>query len=57
MPSTPPFHTVEPGKPHVYHNNSACHDGQDIKKPHWRPTAGVGRRLCEECARLNRLGR
>lgn len=57
MPAVAPFHTVEPGKPHVYHNNSACHDGKDIHPLHRRSGPGVGRRLCEECARLNRQGR
>jgi hypothetical protein len=56
MPQVPPFHTVEPGKPHVYHNNAACHDAHDIKPPHLRPGTGTDRRLCEECARLNQLG-
>ena len=57
MPSTPPFHTVEPGKPHVYHSNSACRDGKDIEYPHWRSGEGAGRSPCKECQRLNSDGR
>lgn len=57
MPYTPPFHTVEPGAPHVYHNNSACNDGKAIKPQHWRSGEGYGRRRCERCAQLNAEGK
>jgi hypothetical protein len=31
MPHIEPFHTVEEGKPVVYHNNSECADGKRIE--------------------------
>ena len=46
------YHTVEPGAPHVYHDNANCPDGKQIKPEHYRTGQGVGRRLCEECEKL-----
>jgi len=57
MPRISPFHTVEEGKPVVYHNNSACADGKRIKPEHYRTGTGIGRRLCDECERLNEEAR
>ena len=41
------YHTVEPGAPHVYHNDSDCPDGKRIKPEHYR----VGRVRAADCAR------
>jgi len=57
MPYTSSFHTVEPGAPHVFHNNSACQDGKNIRREHQRPGPGEGRRLCERCSKLNAEGK
>jgi len=57
MPYRSPFHTIKPGEPHVYHNNSGCRDGKDIEYPHWRGGEGTGRSLCKECERLNSEGK
>jgi hypothetical protein len=57
MPRTRPFHTSEPETAPVYDNNSECFDGQKIKPEHYVEGEGVGRRLCDVCADLNRRGR
>jgi hypothetical protein len=57
MPRVTPFHTSETETPAVYHNNSACHEGKQIKPQHRVPGEGVGRRLCEVCADLNAKGK
>jgi hypothetical protein len=55
MPYTDPFYTSE-HEPHpVYHNNSACGDGQRIiRDGHKVDGEGVDRTLCEDCARRNK---
>lgn len=57
MPKVPAFHTSEPETPAVYHNNSACDEGKKIKPEHRVDGEGVGRRLCEVCAKLNAEGK
>jgi hypothetical protein len=56
MPPVYPYHTSESETPAVFHNNSACDDGQRIKKEHLQSGEGVGRRLCERCEELNDNG-
>ncbi|MGA2471441.1 MAG: hypothetical protein ABSG64_12215 [Solirubrobacteraceae bacterium] len=56
MPHTLPFHSIKPGRPQVFHNNTACEEGKRAEGPHWCAGDG-GRRLCEVCARLNAEGR
>jgi hypothetical protein len=60
MPKVPAFHTnsqeYPPSHRNVYHDNSACKDGQDIKS--WHRVSGDGNRpRCDECSRLAREGR
>lgn len=55
MPQTSPFHTNSPeyGPKHrnVYHDNSECGYGKEIKS--WHRVAGTGNRpRCDECIRL-----
>lgn len=57
MPKVSAFHTSEPETPAVYHNNSACDEGKKIKPEHRVDGEGVGRRLCEVCAKLNAEGK
>lgn len=40
----------------VYHNNTSCNTGNNIEREYLRSGTG-NRRLCEECARLNRQRR
>jgi hypothetical protein len=56
MPLTSPYHTNDPETPNVFHNNSACDDGNRIEPQHFREGEGVGRRLCERCEQLNENG-
>jgi hypothetical protein len=56
MPAMAPHHSVDPNdKKHVYHNNSACTEQNNIEKKFDKPGTG-GYPLCEHCARLNSLG-
>jgi hypothetical protein len=57
MPYTSPFHTSSDEYPAVYHNNSACADGQRIEAKNRVSGQGTGRRLCDECAKLNAEGK
>jgi hypothetical protein len=57
MPLVAPFYSVnevlKPAEDRVYHNNSACGPGREIKPEDRRPGTG-GYRLCKDCAELNR---
>ncbi len=53
MPRRAPWHSV---KQPVYHNNSNCNTGNNIERENVRQGTG-GKRLCKECAELNRRGR
>ena len=60
VPPLAPFHSSnEHRKPvanRVFHNNGACGVGRDI--PYRERVSGVGGyRLCDDCLRLDRLGR
>ncbi len=46
------WHSKLPGT-EVYHNNRRCTIGNNIERKNIRPGRG-GKRLCAECARLNR---
>jgi hypothetical protein len=52
-----PFYSVnealKPVEDRVYHNNSACGPGREIKPEDRRPGTN-GYRLCKDCAELNR---
>lgn len=48
-----PWHSV---KQSTYHNNSNCNTGNNIERENVRQGTG-GKRLCAECAALNRAGR
>ncbi len=53
MPQTSPYHST---KQDVYHNNTNCNTGNNIEREDLRSGTG-GKRLCQECARLNRAYR
>jgi hypothetical protein len=60
MPSMSPMYSVnevkKPPEKRVYHNNSACRPFQDIPQSERRGGMN-GYRLCDDCERLNGLGR
>ncbi len=45
-----PWHSSEQK---VYHNNTECNTGNNIEPENLRQGTG-GKRLCKECARLNK---
>jgi len=53
MPQKSPWHSI---KEQVFHNNTNCNTGNNIEKENLREGTG-GRRLCEECKKLNDQGR
>ncbi len=53
MPQKSPWHST---KQEVYHNNTECNTGNNIESENLRQGTG-GKRLCQECADLNRQGR
>jgi len=55
MPSCPSFHSKLPGTA-VYHNNSACTEGNNIES--CNRISGTGsHRLCSRCKELNSQGK
>ncbi len=56
MPKVSAFHSVKPNTRNVYHDNSACTEGNNIEKQYWR-TGTAGRPRCEHCNRLAQQGR
>ncbi|NLH48894.1 MAG: hypothetical protein GX444_09860 [Myxococcales bacterium] len=52
MPKVAAFHSTKKGTD-VYHNNSACTEGNNIEKEYRKEGTG-GHRLCVHCQRLNR---
>lgn len=55
MPKVPAFHSKRPGET-VYHNNSACTEGNNIEKKYLTSGTG-GRPLCNHCSKLNDAGK
>jgi len=55
MPKTSPWHSSKP-EADVYHNNTNCNTGNNIETENRRSGTG-GKRLCSECADLNRQGK
>ena len=53
MPKIAPWHSI---KQTVHHNNTNCNTGNNIEKENVRQGDG-GKRLCDECADLNKKGR
>src|SRR5438093_934708 len=53
MPRVPAFHTSESETPAVYHNNSECHEGKQIKPWHRVEGEGTGRRLGDAVPSIN----
>ena len=51
MAKVSPFHSVKPNDRQVYHDNTACTEGNNIEPGNKRLGTG-GRRQCEHCARL-----
>lgn len=59
MAQVPPFYSAQeaqkPADKRVYHNNSGCPAGQDIRQPD-RRSGTNNYRLCDDCAERNRRG-
>ena len=55
MPKKSPWHSVKPGTPQVYHDNSNCTKGNNIEKENVRQGTD-NRRLCDECKDLAAKG-
>lgn len=53
MPKAPSWHSI---KSQVYHNNTACNTGNNIERENRRSGTG-DKKLCSECANLNKQGR
>ena len=53
MATKQPWHST---KADVYHNNSNCNTGNNIEKENVQGGTG-GKKLCEECKRLNKARR
>lgn len=51
MPRVSPFHSVKPVSNPVYHDNSACYDGNNIE-PYYHRYGTGNRRRCATCDRL-----
>ena len=52
MPLIEPWHSKKP-KSKVYHDNSACHVGNNIEKENWVAGIGNKQRRCYLCKRLD----
>jgi hypothetical protein len=50
MSRTMPWHSVDSD---VYHNNTLCNTGKNVKFEN-RRSGMAGKRLCKECERLNK---
>lgn len=53
MPKAPSVHSI---KQHVYHDNSACTERNNIEKENLRQGTG-GKPLCSRCKKLNEEGK
>ena len=53
MPNRSPWNSV---KQTVYHNNTECKSGNSIPAQDYR-SGTDGKPLCDECSRLNRVGK
>lgn len=51
MPLAYPWHSTRLGET-VYHNNTACTEGNNIEQYYYAPSDG-GLKLCHHCAMLN----
>jgi hypothetical protein len=56
MPRVAPFHSVKEPIRRVYHDNSACTEGNNIEKQYLRQGTD-GRPRCEHCTKLAAEGR
>ena len=56
MPRNIPWHSIKPATKNVYHDNTACTEGNNIET-YYLKAGTAGRPLCEHCARLDREGR
>lgn len=56
MPKTSPFYSKNPEDPKVYHDNSACSQGQKIK-PENKLYGTDGRQKCEFCKKFDDEGK
>jgi hypothetical protein len=51
MAKVPPYHSISPEDPDVYHDHDDCYEGRKILSENKRPGTD-DRRKCEVCARL-----
>lgn len=56
MPWTPAFHTKTFEEHPVFHDNSACGHGQEVKRDGNGLPGDDGRARCERCEELNARG-
>lgn len=56
MPKTMPFHSIKPQAKNVYHDNSACTEGNNIES-YYKRMGTANRPRCEHCSRLAQAGR
>jgi hypothetical protein len=56
MPWTPAFHARQPETPPVFHDNSACPEGQKIEPRDRRHGIGNSAVRCPICAELRKKG-
>lgn len=56
MPKVSPFHSKLENDPQVYHDNSACTEGNNIEDKNRKPGTD-GRPRCSRCTELDRQGK
>lgn len=52
MAKVSPFHSVKPNSSNVYHDNSACTEGNNIEAK-YKKAGTDGRPKCAHCSRLS----
>jgi phenylacetate-coenzyme A ligase PaaK-like adenylate-forming protein len=55
MPKVSPWHSSAAGID-VYHDNTACTEGNNIEKKHWTSGTG-GKRKCSKCEEYDKAGK
>jgi hypothetical protein len=56
MPKVAPWHSTRPGE-RVYHDNTACTEGNNIERHYLARGTGLGRTPCHHCKRLDDEGK
>ncbi len=52
MSKVPPWHSIKPYEPFVYHDETECHTGNNVEPEFMIDGRGVGRRQCHRCHEL-----